>query len=101
MTALDEDDKKQLSGDLMNRMDKFSSNLVDNRTNIGAVANRLKAAQARNETEKISLTQSLSDRQDVDIAEKYMKYQNQMLAYQTTMAKGTKIMQTTILDYVS
>ncbi|HIZ53461.1 MAG TPA: flagellar hook-associated protein FlgL [Candidatus Enterococcus avicola] len=103
MTALnagEDGDKEALSGELMERLDKFSSNFVDNRTHIGAVANRLKSAGARNETEKISLTQSLSDRQDVDIAEKYMEYQNQMLGYQTTMAMGTKIMQTTILDYV-
>lgn len=103
MTALntgEDGDKEALSGDLMARLDKFSGNFVDNRTRIGAVANRLKAAQGRNETEKLSLTQSLSDRQDVDIAEKYMEYQNQMLTYQTTMAMGTKIMQTTILDYV-
>lgn len=103
MTALNDGEdgnKEQLSGSLMERTDKFSSNFVDNRTHIGAVANRLKAADARNESEKLSLTQSLSERQDVDIAEKYMEYQNQMLAYKTTMAMGTQIMQTTILDYV-
>ena len=103
MAALNEGEdgnKDQLSGSLMERIDKLSSNFIDNRTHIGAVANRLKAAQARNETEKLSMTQSLSERQDVDVAEKYMEYQNQMLAYKTTMAMGTQIMQTTILDYV-
>lgn len=103
MAALNEGEdgnKDQLSGSLMERIDKLSSNFVDNRTHIGAVANRLKAAEARNETEKLSMTQSLSERQDVDVAEKYMEYQNQMLAYKTTMAMGTQIMQTTILDYV-
>lgn len=103
MAALNEGEdgnKDQLSGSLMERIDKLSSNFVDNRTHIGAVANRLKAAEARNETEKLSMTQSLSERQDVDVAEKYMEYQNQMLAYKATMAMGTQIMQTTILDYV-
>ncbi len=103
MAALNEGEdgnKDQLSGSLMERIDKLSSNFVDNRTRIGAVANRLKAAEARNESEKLSMTQSLSERQDVDVAEKYMEYQNQMLAYKTTMAMGTQIMQTTILDYV-
>lgn len=103
MAALNEGEdgnKDQLSGSLMERIDKLSSSFVDNRTHIGAVANRLKAAEARNETEKLSMTQSLSERQDVDVAEKYMEYQNQMLAYKTTMAMGTQIMQTTILDYV-
>ena len=103
MAALNEGEdgnKDQLSGSLMERIDKLSSNFIDNRTHIGAVANRLKAAEARNETEKLSMTQLLSERQDVDVAEKYMEYQNQMLAYKTTMAMGTQIMQTTILDYV-
>lgn len=103
MAALNEGEdgnKDQLSGSLMERIDKLSSNFVDNRTHIGAVANRLKAAEARNESEKLSMRQSLSERQDVDVAEKYMEYQNQMLAYKTTMAMGTQIMQTTILDYV-
>lgn len=100
MTALNTDDKEALSGGLMEKIDKFSGNFVDTRTKIGAVTNRLKAADARNESEKLSLSQSLSERQDVDVAEKYMEYQNQMLAYKTTMAMGTQIMQTTILDYV-
>lgn len=96
----EEEMKGKLSGELMKRIDEFSSNFVNTRTEIGAVSNRLKSAEARNESEKIDLAQSLSERQDVDIAEKYMKYQNQMLAFQTTMAMGTKIMQTTILDFV-
>jgi flagellar hook-associated protein 3 FlgL len=84
----------------MKQIDTFSDNIVNFRTKIGAVDNRLESAQQRNESDKVNLTSALSERQDVDIAEKYMEYQNQMLAYQTTMAMGTKIMQTTILDYV-
>lgn len=100
LNAQPDGDKAALSGDLMKKIDEFTNNMVDVRTQIGAISNRLKAAEERNEAEKLSMTQSLSERQDVDIAEKYMEYQNQMLAYQTTMAMGTKIMQTTILDYV-
>ncbi|MGX7195948.1 flagellar hook-associated protein FlgL [Enterococcus olivae] len=81
-------------------LDKRKGDIAEFQTRIDTIANRLKSAGARNETEKLSLKSTLSDRQDVDVAEKYMEYQNQMLAYQTTMAMGTKIMQTSILDYV-
>lgn len=98
----------------LNRFDKWAGNMsnnisqVDNlkngisdfQTQIDAIANRLKSAGERNEADKLSLTSTLSERQDVDVAEKYMEYQNQMLAYQATMSMGTKIMQTSILDYV-
>lgn len=93
-------DLKIFAEDFMKQIDTFSDNIVNFRTKIGAVDNRLESAQQRNESDKVNLTSALSERQDVDIAEKYMEYQNQMLAYQTTMAMGTKIMQTTILDYV-
>lgn len=93
-------DLKKFTDEFMKKIDMFSDNIVNFRTKIGAVDNRLKSAEQRNESDKINLTSALSERQDVDIAEKYMEYQNQMLAYQTTMAMGTKIMQTSILDYV-
>lgn len=93
-------DLKKFTDEFMKKIDMFSDNIVNFRTKIGAVDNRLKSAEQRNESDKMNLTSALSERQDVDIAEKYMEYQNQMLAYQTTMAMGTKIMQTTILDYV-
>lgn len=81
-------------------LDARKGDIAEFQTRIDSTANRLKSAGSRNETEKLSLKSTLSDRQDVDVAEKYMEYQNQMLAYQTTMAMGTKIMQTSILDYV-
>lgn len=95
-----EEDKQKFGTDFLNDIDEFASNFVNVRTQVGTIANRLKAASDRSDTEKLNLTQALSERQDVDVAEKYMEYQNQMLAYQTTMAMGSKIMQTSILDYV-
>lgn len=78
----------------------FKNNIVNYNTRIGAIENRIDAAKDRNDSEKITLKNTLSTRQDVDIAQKYMEYQNQMLAYKSTLAMGTKIMQTTVLDYM-
>lgn len=94
------DGQEKLAGDDLKNIDVFSENFSNVRTKIGAISNRLKAAEERNNTEKLSLKETLSERQDVDVAEKFMQYQNEYLAYQSTMAMGTKIMQTSILDYV-
>lgn len=101
VSALNSDDKTQLSGDLLSRFDNLSDNITSARSQVGALENRLSAAQSRNGTEKLNLKEEISDKQDVDVASKYMEYQNQMTAYQATIAMGTKIMQTTVLNYLN
>lgn len=101
LSALRSDDKDALSGDLLAAHDTYANNIVNIRAQIGTLYNRLEAAADRNETENLNLTETLSNKQDVDVAEKYMEYQNQMTAYQATLAMGTKIMQMTILDYIN
>ncbi|MFT9005213.1 MAG: flagellar hook-associated protein FlgL [Liquorilactobacillus hordei] len=100
VSALNSDDKTQLSGDLLSRFDNLSDNITAVRSQVGALENRLSAAQSRNGTETLNLKEEISDKQDVDVASKYMEYQNQMTAYQATIAMGTKIMQTTVLNYL-
>ncbi|WP_461198982.1 flagellar hook-associated protein FlgL [Enterococcus sp. N249-2] len=101
LSALRSDDKDALSGDLLAAHDTYANNIVNIRAQIGTLYNRLETAADRNETENLNLTETLSNKQDVDVAEKYMEYQNQMTAYQATLAMGTKIMQMTILDYIN
>lgn len=101
ITALNSNDKTALSGNLLQGIDNYSENFVTVRSQVGALENRLTAAQSRNTTEKTNLTEELSNKQDVDVAQKYMEYQNQMTAYQATLAMGTKIMQTSVLNYMS
>lgn len=98
--SFDNNNRDAMANELLGKADNFRDNFVNVRTKVGSIYNRLKSAQDRNETEKLNLKESLSNRQDVDIAEKYMQFQNEMLAYNATMSMGTKIMQTSILDYV-
>lgn len=100
MTAFKNDDRTAFSGELMKEVDQYRDNFVNVRSKVGSVYNRLQAASDRNASENLNLKEGLSNRQDVDVPEKYMEFQNQMLAYKATMSMGTKIMQTTILDYV-
>jgi flagellar hook-associated protein 3 FlgL len=46
------------------------------------------------------LTETLSSINDIDVAEKAIELQTAQLAYMASLQVGTKLMQTTILDYV-
>lgn len=100
MKALDTNDQTTLGNESLTQVDQFRDMVSNQRTTIGAVSTRLQSASARNDTEKTQLQDTLSLTQDVDVAETYMTYQNQMTAYRATLAMGTKIMQTSILDYI-
>lgn len=94
------DPDRKLSSEYLSGIDKFTENFTDYRSKIGSIENRLSSASARNKSEKNTLAETLSNKQDVDVAEKYMEYQNQMISYRSTLAMGTKVMQTSILDYL-
>ena len=42
----------------------------------------------------------LSNKEDIDLAEKYMEYSMEMIAYESTLQMGTRILQTNILNYM-
>lgn len=103
LVALESDDPEELSrlgGDLLATADKAFNNLVDKRSEVGAVFNRLEAGKDRNETEKLNLQSMLSNKEDVDLAEKYMEYSMEMIAYEASLQMGTRILQTNILNYL-
>lgn len=99
LTALDGDDTAKLSS-LLDRADKEIENVVSNRSKTGAIYNRLNATLERNSSEKLNLKTLLSENQDIDLAEKYMQFTMEKSAYQASLSMGTKILQTSILDYL-
>lgn len=100
LRALDANDTEALSGKLLARSNAETENVVNMRTKIGAISNRLKSAQERNTSENINLQSIRSNKQDVDLAEKYMEFTMEQQAFQASLAMGTKILQTNILDYL-
>ncbi|SIO27093.1 flagellar hook-associated protein 3 FlgL [Carnobacterium alterfunditum] len=99
LTALDSDDTEKLSS-LLDRADQEIENVVSNRAKTGSIYNRLNATLERNDSEKLNLKTMLSENQDIDLAEKYMEYTMESTAYQAALSMGTKILQTSILDYL-
>ena len=100
LSALETGDAEALSGELLARADQEIGNIVTKRTENGAIFNRLEAAKERNTSEKLNLESMRSDKQDIDLAEKFMEYTMEQTAYQASLAMGTKILSTSILDYL-
>lgn len=100
LKALDDDATDLLGGDLLAEADAAFNNVVNKRAEIGSVFNRLEAAKDRNETENINLKSIRSNKEDVDLAEKYMEYSMEMIAYEASLQMGTRILQTNILNYL-
>lgn len=98
--ALDEGDTESLSGDLMADIDVHQDNILRVRSSVGSIYNRLVAAQSRNESENLNLASLLSEKEDIDIAEKYMEYIVMTTIYQASLSVGAKVLQPSLLDYL-
>lgn len=99
LAGLDANDSDVMRGSL-DKLDNQIDNVVRTRTEIGAVSNRMKSAQARNESQELGLKEMLSSKEDIDFAEKYMQFNMEYVAYSASLQMGTKVLQTSILDYL-
>jgi flagellar hook-associated protein 3 FlgL len=89
-----------LSGDYLADLDKHIDNVLQVRSKIGAIDNRLQTAKSRNESENLNLNTLLSEREDIDIAEKYMEFSVMKSVYHASLAVGAQILQPSLLDYL-
>ena len=67
---------------------------------IGARANQVETAMARNADDMITLTQQLSSLEDVDIAEAVMDLQLQQTAYEAALAAFAQSSQSSLVDFL-
>ncbi len=98
--ALAEGNTDDLSGKLLGEIDDHIDNVIRLRTGVGATHNRLLASEERNKAENLNLNKLLSDREDIDIAEKYMEYSVMAVVYQASLSVGAKILQPSLMDYL-
>lgn len=89
-----------LSGDLLGEVDVHIDRMIQTRSRIGAIYNRLESAEERNKAENLNLNTILSEREDIDIAEKYMEYMVMSNIYQASLSVGAKVLQPSLLDYI-
>lgn len=99
VSILGSDNPGELSGKL-DEMDNHIDDVIRVRSQIGAIYNRLEASESRNKAENLNLNTLLSQREDIDIAEKYMEFSVMHSVYQASLQTGASILQPTLLDFI-
>ena len=100
IVAMENGDTEELSENLLKDIDVEIDNMIRVRSNIGAIQNRLDASLSRNETESLNIKKLLSEKEDIDIAEKYMEFSMMSSVYKASLSVGAQILQPSLLDYL-
>lgn len=93
-------DVSKVTGEGISKMDSIISNLLEKRSKVGAMTNRMESAEEKNDQENLNMTDILSKTEDIDFTEKMMEYAVMQTIYMASLQVSAKILPTTILDYI-
>lgn len=100
-TSADSNAKSDLTnGDLQDITDAIN-NLLSVRSEVGAKDNRMDSAKSKNTDETDNMTDILSKTEDIDITEKTMEYATMQTVYMASLQTSAKVLQPTLLDYLT
>lgn len=85
----------------LDNLDAKIDDLLFKRATIGARINRMELQENRLENTNLSLTDLLANYEDADLAEVSMNLQMQENVYTASLAAGAKIIQPTLVDFLS
>jgi flagellar hook-associated protein 3 FlgL len=77
-----------------------TSNLLQKRSEVGTMQNRMDSAQSSNEAQNYNMTDILSKTEDIDFTEKTMDYSMMQTVYTAALQTSAKILPMTILSYL-
>lgn len=77
-----------------------TSNLLQRRSEVGTMQNRMDSAQQNNEAQNYDMTDILSQTNDIDFAETTMDYSMMQTVYTASLQTSAKILPMTILSYL-
>jgi flagellar hook-associated protein 3 FlgL len=89
----------QLNADVAN-LDTRITTVQSSQASIGARARRLETMKARNDMDGVTLKQSLSQVEDVDLAQVTLELQMQQVAYQASLSATAKVIQPSLADFL-
>ncbi|MBN7573077.1 flagellar hook-associated protein 3 [Clostridium sp. 2-1] len=84
----------------LNDIQSVTANLLQKRSEVGTMQNRMDSAQTNNETQNYNMTDILSKTEDVDFANKTMEYSMMQTVYTASLQTSAKILPMTILNYL-
>ncbi|WP_236896234.1 MULTISPECIES: flagellar hook-associated protein FlgL [Clostridium] len=77
-----------------------TANLLQQRSEVGSMQNRMDSAQTNNESQNYNMTDILSKTEDIDFAEKTMEYSIMQTVYTASLQTSAKILPMSILNYL-
>jgi flagellar hook-associated protein 3 FlgL len=92
--------KQALASTDMKNLDANLETLAGLQAAAGSVTNQLQTAAARIEELAGTITKSLSNTQDADLAKTTIAYSNEQAAYQAALRAGASIVQETLLNFL-
>ncbi|ODA42537.1 flagellar hook-associated protein FlgL [Desulfosporosinus sp. BG] len=98
--ALKNGDATTISG-YLDKIDASINSVIAARADLGARMNRMTALQGQLGTTSANLQKNLSTIQNVDIESTIISYTSQQNVYQAALAVGAKIIQRSLVDYLS
>ncbi|SFC60498.1 flagellar hook-associated protein FlgL [Clostridium uliginosum] len=93
-------DISKITGECIKEVDDITNNLLEKRSQVGAMTNRMESAQSNNEAENLNMTDILSKTEDIDFTQKMMEYSVMQTIYMASLQTSAKVLPTTILDYL-
>lgn len=93
-------DAEKLVKENLEAMDTIMANLMKKRGEVGAMQNRMEAAQTRTEEENFNLKDILSKTEDIDFTEKSMEMRIAETVYMASLQVSAKILPQTIMDFI-
>ncbi|OIQ55601.1 flagellar hook-associated protein FlgL [Neomoorella thermoacetica] len=87
--------------DTLSQFDQAIDHILDIRASLGAMSNRLEMSLSRLGDTQISLTQTMSKLEDVDLAKATIEYKNYENVYLASLATSAKALQPSLIDYLS
>jgi flagellar hook-associated protein 3 FlgL len=84
----------------LDAIDMHMDSMLQQRANLGALAKRLEGTDERLVDFELQLKEAHSKIVDADLAETMVDYQSHNTAYEAALAAGSRLMQTTILDFI-
>lgn len=100
IAAMDSGDHSQASA-LLADLDVEVENLLRVRAGLGARMNRVELTSNRLDEDYTNFTKLMSLNEDVDIAEAIMNLSNEMNVYQASLATSARVIQQSLVDYLS
>lgn len=91
---------QELTNDALGEIDGQIDNILGLRAELGAKSNRMSTISEQMDNNILSMTKSLSDIQDADMAETIMEFQSVQNVYRAALSVGSQIIQPSLVDFI-